>query len=169
MLQNPTVGYSTRRFTCLCNAQAITSFTTRHTHAYQSTASLVANSALAWLQAKPSRSLEDGKWEMGDRGMRILKVSKQGRRPRPTDRVHPCRNKPNSHSPSPISQFPFALALCFTPTKPVIWGRTHTHTHTLGSMFNSVSGTDRQTLSIRGTQVTTAASIAVAALHFLHS
>lgn len=139
MLQNPTVGIKHAALHLPAFAQAITSFTTQHTHAYQLTAFLVANSALAWLQAKPSRSLEDGKWEMGDRGMRILKeVSKQGRRPRPTRPSSSLPPNPNSHFPSRISQFPFAFTLCFTPTEPVIWGRIHT----LGSMFNSGSGTD---------------------------
>lgn len=176
MLQNPTVGIKHAALQLLCSAQAITSFTAQHTHAYHSTGSttsctarsslsLAADCALAWLQAKPGRSLEDGKWLNGRLGMEL--VSKHGRRPRPTDRVHPCRPELDSQFHCRISQVPFVL----TPTSPRF---TLTKSSPLG--HKTLSPTDVQqrerddTVNTRyAGKVTTAASIAVAALHFLHN
>lgn len=93
--------------------------------------------------------------------------NKVGGRGRQTEFIPAATNQtPTSHLPFPNSHLPSHFA-SHPPNQS--FGVEHTHTHTLGSMFNSVSGTERQTLSIRGTQVTTAASIAVAALQFLHS
>lgn len=108
---------------------------------------------------------------MGDgrRGMEM--VSKQGRRPRPTERVQSLPSQltpssPISPLPCPHSHLPFVLIddLLHTPIKSVAWG-AYSAEDTRFDIPEQPAA--RQTLPIRSTQVTTAASIAVAALHLL--
>lgn len=109
---------------------------------------------------------------MGDgrRGMEM--VSKHGRRPRPTERVQslPSQLTPISHCsilPCPHYHLPFVLIddLLYTPTKSVAWGACCAEDTGFDIPEQPAA---RQTLPIRSTQVTTAASIAVAVLHLLH-
>lgn len=124
MLQNPTVGIKHAALHLPAFAQAITSFTTQHTHAYQLTASLVASSALAWLQAKPSRSLEDGKWEMGDGRSRDANTegsfeTRSAAAADKTEFIPAAQPK----LPLPISHFPIPICL-----------HTVLHTHRAGHL-----------------------------------